>query len=180
MVLSQLHEFHFVLDRGMRKELMGLELYKRTGNLSGVIAKILILIGPVIKREHKWGEQRESRYLPVCEDPDEVREDVHAYLPVGFYRELKLMHADLNYYSIGQMVRDFLRFFLDLVKVYGENVFAELRKLFKRWKNENGNGRLTPREILRPLWRIIRHLPGQTGLITLHCSDFSPFWIFRL
>ena len=60
----------------MKSDLMDLKLYKITGNLSDVIAKILSLIGPVIKRytliqynwnsakprEHKWGEQRDSRY----------------------------------------------------------------------------------------------------------------------
>ena len=85
----------------------------------------------------------------------------------------------MNYFSIAQMVRDFLRFFLDLVKEYGDKIFDELQKLFKRWKKENRNNRLTPREIIRQLWRIIRHLPGQTGLINLYGSDFSPFWIFR-
>jgi hypothetical protein len=180
MVLSHLHEFHFVLDRGMKNDLMDLELYKKTVNLSGVIEGILSLIGPLIKREHKWGKQRESRYLPVCDDPDEIREDVHAYLPRELYRELKLMHADLNYYSIGQMVRDFLRFFLDKVKEYGEKIFDELQKLFKRWEKENRKHRLTPRMIIRQLWRIIRHLPEQSGLINLYYSDFSPCWMFRL
>ena len=164
----------------MKSDLMYLELFKKTGNLSGVIAKILLLIGPMIKREHKWGEQRESRYLPVCDDPDEVRENVHAYLPRELYRELKLMHADLNYFSIAQMVRDFLGFFLDLVKEHGDKIFDELQKLFNRWNKENRNNRLTPLAVIRQLWRIIRHLPGQTGLINLYCSDFSPFWIFRL
>ena len=180
MVSAHLLEFHFVMDRGMKSELMDLELYKKTGSLSGVIAKILILIGPVVKREQKWGDQRESRYLPVCDDPDEVREDVHAYLPIRLYRELKLMHADLNYYSIAQMVRDFLRFFLGLVKEYGDKIFDELQKLFRGWEKEDGNNRLTPRMVMRQLCRIIRHLPGQTGLINLYRSDFSPFWIFRL
>ena len=178
MPTSHLHDFHFVMDRGMKKKLMDLELYKKTGNLSGLITRILILMAPVIKREHKWGEQRGSRYLPVCEDPDEVREGVHAYLPEEVYRELKLMHQDLNSYSIAQLLRGFLRVFLDLVKEHGDKIFDELKRLFRQWKNENSS--LTRREILRQLLRIIRHLPGQTGLINIYSRDFSPFWIFRL
>ena len=180
MTKSDLHEFHFILDRGMKSDLMDLELYKMTGNLSGVIAKILSLIGPVIKREHKWGEQRESRYLPVCDDPDEVREDVRAYLPEKVYRELKLIHQDLNFYSIAQLLRGCLRFFLDLVKKYGDKTFEVLQRLYRQWNKENEKNSLTPREVLRQLGRIIRHLPGQTGQINLYCRDFSPFWIFRL
>ena len=109
MATSGLHEFHFVLDRGMKNNLMDLELYRKIGNLSGVITRVLTLIAPVIKREHKWGEQMSSRYLPVCEDPDEIREHVHAYLQEEVYRELKLLHQDLNCYSIAQLLRGFLR-----------------------------------------------------------------------
>ena len=179
METGRLHDFHMVMARGLKEELRDLDIYKESGSLSGVIVRILALLGPVMEREHKWGEQRFAQYMPVAGDPDEVREDVHAYLRRKLYRGLKLMHADLNYFSIGQMVRDFLRFFLDLVKEYGDKIFDELQKLFKCWKKENKENRLTTRVIMRQLWRIIRHLPGQTGLINLYSSDFSPFWIFR-
>ena len=180
MLPSYLHEFHFVLDSGMKNDLLDLKLYKKTGNLSGVITKILSFLSPVIEREHKWGDQRNSRYLPVCSDPDEIREHVHVYLPEKMYRELKLMHQDLNFYSIAQMLRGFLRFFLDLVKEFGEKTFDELHRLFKRWNKEKEETSLTPREGLRQLWRILRHLPGKTRLINIYCKEFSPFWIFRL
>ena len=133
MLMSHLHEFHFVLNRGMKNDLMNLELYQKKGSLSGVITGILSLIGPVIKSEHKWGKQRASQYLPVCSDPDEIREHVHVYLPGEVYRELKLMHQDLNVYSIAQLLRGFLRFFLNMVKEYGNKVFQELKRLFKKW-----------------------------------------------
>ena len=180
MSLSHLHEFHFVLDRSMKKNLMGLKLYQKLGNLSGVITRILSLISPVIKREHKWGEQRKSRYLPVCNDPEEIREHMHVYFPEKVYREFKLMHQDLNYYSIAQLVREFLRYFLDLVQEYKDKTLDELQRLFRQWKKENKRINLTPRKIIRQLWKIIQHLPDQTGLINIYCKDFSPFWIFRL
>ena len=180
MATGRLHDFHLVMGRGMKEDLRGLDLYEKAGSLSGVVVKVLSLLGPVINREHQWGEQRFAKYMPVTADPDEVREDVHVYMPEEVYRQVKLLHADLNYYSIAQMVRDFLRFFLDLVKEYGDKIFDELQKLFKNWKKENRNCRLTPVMLIRQLWRIIRHLPGQTGLINLYYSDFSPFWIFRL
>ena len=164
----------------MKNSLMDLELYKKTGNLSGVITRIISLIASIVKREHKWGEQRNSRYLPVCSDPDEVREHVHAYLPGKMYRELKLMHTDLNIYSIAQLLRGFLRFFLDLVKEYGNKTIDVLQKLFRRWNKEKERTSLTLREVIRQLKRIIRHLPDQTGLINIYCKNFSPFWIFRL
>ena len=108
------HVFHFVIDRVMKNKLKNLDIFKGSGNLSGIIVRIFSLLAPLIKKEHKWGEQRVSRYLPVCDDPDEIREHVQVYIPGKLYRELKLLHADLNCFSIAQLARGFLRFFLDL------------------------------------------------------------------
>ena len=175
-----MHVFHFVMNRGMKKDLRNLDMFEKKGSLSGVIVKIFSLLTPLIKREHKWGEQRMSRYLPICNDPDEVREHVHVYFPGEVYRQLKLIHQDLNVYSIAQLLRGFLGFFLALVKKYGNNVFQELKKLFEQWKNEDGKNRLTPREIVRQLLLIIQHFSGKNRLINIYDRQFSPFWIFLL
>ena len=180
MTLSHLHEFHFIMDRGMKNNLMDLELYQKMENFSGVIMGILSLMGPVIKREHKWGEQRSSRYLPVCNDPDEIREHVHVYLTEKVYRELKLVYQDLNCYSIAQLIREFLRYFLDLIDEYEDKSFDELQRLIRQWNKQDEKNRLTHREVIRQLWKIVQHLPGQTGLINIYSRDFSPFWILRL
>ena len=174
------HVFHFVMDRGMKKKLINLDIFKKSGSLSSVIVKIFSLLAPLIKKEHKRGEQRVSRYLPVCNDADEIREHVHVYFPGEVYRQLKLIHQDLNVYSIAQLTRGFLRFFLALVKEYGNNVFQELRKLFKQWKEEDGKIRLTPRQIVQQLLQIIQHFSGKNKLINIYDRHFSPSWIFLL
>ena len=174
------YEFHFVMGRDMKKNLTDLAMYKETGNLSGVIVEILSLLMPVIEKKHKWGEQRMSRYMPVTENPDEKREHVHAYFPEVIYRRLKLMHQDLNVYSIAQLVRGFLEFFLELERVYGDDVLQELERVYKKWNEEDENNRLTPRSIIRQLIKILRHLPGQNRLINIYDGHYSPFWIFRL
>ena len=92
MTILHLHEFHFVIDSDMKKKLKDLPIYKETGTLSGVIVKILF---PVLEKEHKWGEQRLSRYLPVHEDPEINREHVHAYVPDSLYRRMKF-YINLN------------------------------------------------------------------------------------
>jgi hypothetical protein len=167
------------MGRSMRKKIMSLDLYDETKNLSRVIMKILTLLIPVIEREHKWGEQRMSRYMYVSVDPEEKRDHVHAYLPPAMYRRLKLMHQDLNFYSIAQIIRGFLEFFLDLVEEYGKDVFKELKRLFKKWEGENKKNRLTPRKILRQLGIILLHLKGQKKLVNVYDAYFTPFWIFQ-
>ena len=180
MTTIHLYEFHFVMGRSMKKNLMSLVMYGKMGSLSRVIMKILCLLMPVIEREHKWGEQRMSRYMYVSGNPNEKREHVHVYLPGTMYRRLKLMHQDLNFYSIAQIVRGFLEVFLGLVEEYGDDVYKELEGVFKKWEEEKRKIRLTPREFLRQLAKILRHLPGQNKLINVYNAHFSPFWIFRL
>ena len=174
------HVFHFVMDREMKKNLKNLDIFKKSGSLSGVIVKIFSLLAPLIKKEHKWGKQRVSRYLPVCDDPDEIREHVQVYFPGEVYRQLKLIHQDLNVYSIAQLLREFLRFFLALVKEYGNNIFHELKGLFAQWQEEDGKVRLTPRQIVRQLLQIMQHFSGKNSLISIYDRQFSPFWIFLL
>ena len=180
MTTSHLHEFHFILDSEMKQNLRDLPIYKATGSISGTIVKILLLLIPALEKEHKWGEQRMSRYIPVNENPDINREHIHTYIPNNLYRRMKLMHQDLNCYSIAQLVREFLKFYFDLVKKFGENIYKELKMLFKQWELEVEKTRLSPRKFIRQLVEILQHLPGQNRLINLYNRQFSPFWIFRL
>ena len=180
MLRTHLHEFHCIIGRKMKKKLIILDLYKEMGSLSGIVVKILSLLTPFIKKEHKWGEQRMSRYMQVTDDPDEIREHMHVYFPGDVYREVKLMHADLNCFSIAQLVRSFLDFYLDLVKEYGDNVVQKLEGLLNQWNEEKEKNRLTPRQFIRQLQKLMRHLPGKNRLITIYNRQFSPFWVFRL
>ncbi|MBN2533614.1 MAG: hypothetical protein JXB88_12015 [Spirochaetales bacterium] len=180
MVLSKLHEFHFVIAKSMRNSLKEQYIFKGLVTISDIIVKILTILAPVIKREHNWGEQRMSRYMYVSPDPKEKRIHVHAYLPRKLYRELKLIHQDLNSFSIAQIVRGLLDVFLGLLDEYGENVLQELENMFERWKKDTKAERLTMRQHLRQLWIIVQHLPGKNRLLTLYDRHFSPFWRFRL
>jgi hypothetical protein len=131
-------------------------------------------------KEHRWGEQRMSRYKAVCSDPDEVREHMHVYVPEELYRELKLLHQDLNFFSIAQMVREFLEWFLGFVDECAGDVLTELKKIFSQWAEDEKRSRLTLREYVRQLFRIIQHLPGKNRLVNIYNKDFSPFWIMRM
>lgn len=180
MAASQLHEFHFIMDRSMKKELKNMDIFKGIGSLSGVIVKVFSLLIPVIRNEHKWGKQRKSRYMPVSINPDEIRDHVHVYFTGEMYRQLKLIHQDLNFYSIAQLLRGFLRFFLDLVKEYEDTIFRELENLYKRWEDEDKKIHLTSSEFIRQLWIILQHFSGQTNLINIYNRQFYPSWVFRL
>ena len=180
MTKSSLHEFHFIIDSDMKQNLRNISIYKTTGSISGTIVKIFSLLIPVLEREHKWGEQRLSRYMPVHEDVEINREHVHAYIPTNLYRRMKLMHQDLNFYSIAQLLREFLNLFINMVKEFGNNIYKELKKLFNQWEMEKKETMLSPRKFIRQLHKIIQHLHDKNKLINLYSRDFSPFWMFRL
>ncbi|MCW8966699.1 MAG: hypothetical protein OQK82_08465 [Candidatus Pacearchaeota archaeon] len=180
MSQSCVHDFHFVLNRGMREKLKNLNFSNKSNSISGMIVVILKKLIPVIRKEHKWGEQRMSRYMAVCDDPEEIREHTHIYVPDELYRELKLLHQDLNFYSIAQLLRWLFDLFLSFVDVYKDDVFKELEIIFARWRSEDSGARLTSRKFMRQLWKIIRFLPGKNRLVTVHNNDFSPFWILRI
>ncbi|MBN2533280.1 MAG: hypothetical protein JXB88_10330, partial [Spirochaetales bacterium] len=137
MGLPELHEFHFVIGHNMRMRLEELDVFGELyNNISGIVARILLLLVPVIKREHDWGEQRDSRYEYVSPDRRETRVHTHAYLPEDLYRKLKLIHHDLNFFSMGQIVRFFIRVFFKLVDEYKEDILKELERMYKEWEKE--------------------------------------------
>ena len=70
-----------------------------------------------------------SKYMNVCDDPDVTRDHVHVYVPIGLYRELKLLHQGLNFYSIAQFVRGLLEWFLVFVEGCEGDALQELYEL---------------------------------------------------
>ncbi|MBN1698026.1 MAG: hypothetical protein JW881_10970 [Spirochaetales bacterium] len=180
MTASVLHEFHLIMTERMKKKLLNLTMFGSRYSLSGVIVAILSCIDPLIIKEHSWGKQRMSRYRAVSDDPDEGRIHAHAYLNKDVYRKIKLLHADLNCYSIAQLVRWLLEVFLAMVERYGKRVLEEFEKRFKHWSSEKRKLNQSPRRKIRQLYRIIQHLPGRNRMISVYTNQFSPFWILRL
>jgi hypothetical protein len=174
------HEFHFVIPRSMKKKLRELTVFEKPIGFSKTVVEILSALRPVIKVEHKWGEQRMSRYRYVSTDPDEKRDHVHAYLDEDVYREIKLIHQDLNFYSISQIVRMFLDFFLELVKEHGKDVFSILAANYKKWEEDARDLRITIREEVRQLEQIIPIIEGGRGNLTIYDDTFTPLYFLRL
>jgi hypothetical protein len=180
MIDESIHDFHCVLARDMKEKLRNLDIFRGTRGISGIIVRILKVLIPLIGKEYKWGKQRMSKYMNVCNDPDMKRDHVHVYIPDGLYRELKLLHHGLNFYSIAQFVRGLLEWFLGFVERCEGDVLDELEKIFTSWAIEKKETRLTLREYMRQLLKILRHLPGKNRLITIYNHNYSPFWVLRV
>ncbi|MBN1700170.1 MAG: hypothetical protein JW881_21845 [Spirochaetales bacterium] len=180
MAESDTHEFHFIITDIMKEKLHNLTLFGSGRSISGVIVGILSCIDPLIIKEHKWGRQRMSRYRTVSDNPDESREHVHVYFSEDMYRKIKLLHADLNYFSIAQFLRGLLELFITMVEEYGNNIIEEFENIYKQWGIEEKKLQQSSRRNLRQLFKIIQHLQGRKRSISLYTSHYSPFWILRL
>ena len=77
-----MHVFHFVMDRGMKKDLKKLDMYEETGSLSGVIMKIFLLLAPLIKKEFS------NVYMFILVTNSEAKNTMNSKFLVPKLREL--------------------------------------------------------------------------------------------
>ena len=174
------HKFHLVIGRKTRRRLENLPGYDAKAGVSDLIMRIMKLLVPFLEKVHQGSEQQYSKYRLVSADLTEKRDHINLDLPGEVYRFLKVMHQDMNFYSIGQIIRRCLELFLKWAKRYGERVFKVLQKKFNKWKKHKKKYRPSVREELVQLKNMLYHLPGRNRLLTLYKGDYSPLWVFRL
>ncbi|MBN2532278.1 MAG: hypothetical protein JXB88_05275 [Spirochaetales bacterium] len=171
--------FHFKIDILMMDELTELEIFQKTQNLSETICRILMQLFPVIEKEDMKGVQRLSTYKLINEDKNLKRKHIIVQIPDFLYRRLKCLHDVLNYYSMAQLVRDLLLWFLDLVRRFGDRYGEELMKVINEWVKTSRNTQFLIKYIHQLLVfeddiiRIIKIF----NIYTLH---FTPYRIFLL
>ncbi|MBN2533672.1 MAG: hypothetical protein JXB88_12310 [Spirochaetales bacterium] len=171
--------FHFKMDIQMMDELTDLSLFQKTQNLSETICRILMQLFPLIEKKDMEGVQHLSEYKLINEDTNVKRKHIIIHIPDFLYRRLKCLHDVLNYYSMAQLVRDLLLWFLDLVRRFGDGYGEELMKIINEWVKISSNTRFLTKYIHQLLafknkiMRIIRIF----NIYTLH---FTPYRVFRL
>ena len=99
-------------------------------------------------------------------------------MPVRLYKKLKLMHQDLNFYSIAQLVRGFLRGFLFLFRRYGSRAWWIIKALLKQWQKNNMRVQLSSLKT-EQLCKILGINPGTVHLSTAYDDYFVPITINR-
>ena len=106
--------------------------------------------------------------------------NVHLYIPETVYRQLKMIHHDLDFFSMAQLVRFVIAVYLDLHDLYGERLGIELARLFRQWEKEGIVQRRGKFRAVRQLLQFATKMPGNCSIFTLYNKHFAPFWIFRL
>ena len=171
---KQTHDFHFILAISVREKLEKVRLPCGKGCCSTKIREIIRLMYPQLEEMHFSGMEFESRYQLIDIDPDVVRQGVHVDLPPEIYRRLKLLHQDLNLYSIAQLVRGILKVFLDFVKLHGDAWQEQLKKWMKKVKRKHKST-----YHYRKIRQFLSFNQGKAVLITVYNSFFSPIQIYR-
>ena len=171
--------FHFKMDVIMMDKLTDLELFEKTESLSETIKRILLELFPVIEMEDVAEKQRYSEYRLINDKKEIKRKHVVVQLPDFLYRRLKSLHDVLNYYSMAQLVRDLLWWYLNLVKDFGDAYGEELMRLVKEWTKISKSSKI--------LVKYINQLLTFTGdiidiikIFKNYSINFSPRRIFQL
>jgi hypothetical protein len=133
----------------------------------------------VIEKEDYMGIQRFSKYKLINDDKNVKRVRVVVNIPDFLYRRLKSLHDVLNYYSMAQLVRDLLKWYLNLVDEFGEKYGDELMKFIYKWSSFSRDSRILTNYI-RQLLTFTGDIIEITNFFDIYTTYFSPYRVFRL
>ncbi|HOJ62994.1 MAG TPA: hypothetical protein PLE45_01120 [Spirochaetota bacterium] len=108
-------EFNFMIDNKLEKNILSY-CKKRKISYNRAINEIIELMLPVIKEIHYFSEENDCKYQRI----DAVKK-IHLYMPKEIYRELKLVHSNLNFYSIAILVRFMLDIYFEWLEETNDN-----------------------------------------------------------
>ncbi|MBN2536451.1 MAG: hypothetical protein JXB88_26440 [Spirochaetales bacterium] len=171
--------FHFKMDTKMIGALKNLDLFQKTRNMAETMNRILLQFFAVIEKEHMFGVQRESRYELINEDTNVKRKHVTVSIPDYMYRRLKMLHDDLNFFSIAQLMRWVISGYVDFVKRYGNRWVRKLVTIIRRWQKDTRNSRFLLTYI-HQLFEFKTELSWIIQKYTLYCLHFSPYRDFYM
>jgi hypothetical protein len=176
---TSMTSFHFKMDIQMMDKLTDLELFERTHSVSETIKRIFLQIFPLIEQEDYKEVQHFSKYRLIHDDTDVKRVRVVTRIPDFLYRRLKSLHDVLNYYSMAQLVRDLLQWYLALVDEFGPNLEDELVRLINEWSNFSRNSRVLTHYI-RQLLTFQGDMKEILYFFNVYSCCFSPYRTFKL
>ncbi|HOL57845.1 MAG TPA: hypothetical protein PLD75_09850, partial [Spirochaetota bacterium] len=101
------HELHIVVNSAIKKRLENIAR-KFNISISGLIVYILQLYTNRVKKIYCFGPEDGNKYERINGDSR-----IHLYISKQDYRFLKKIHADLNFFSMGCLLRRIILLFLE-------------------------------------------------------------------
>ena len=129
-----IREFNFVIGQELHDKIKD---YSEKRNISYNNAVIIIfnIMIPLLKKEHFTGVERKNKYQRIT-----AVKRVHLYLDIKIHREIKLIHSNLDFFSMAILVRFLIEeFFKRLEK--NKNNEEKVKKAMEKMKEKfNKNG----------------------------------------
>ena len=126
------HELHFIAGEKMFDSIEKISK-EMDRTFSATIIIIYLYLIPFFEKNHLMAQEKESK-IELVGSEDEIRKHIHCYLPQELYRKLKLFHQDMNTYSMAQIMRKMMHYFIIGYNKYGLELFiAKLKKCKDIW-----------------------------------------------
>ena len=149
--LNMKKDFHFIIDRKTHKRLMKLSNQTKM-SISSTVIHIFEKMTPYLEKKHIKFCENTGEYSLISPS-DNNRKSIHVYLPVEYHRKLKLLHMDLNYYSMGKILREIIQEYLKGLFKSGLKLHVKkIENSLKNWK------RTRSKFILQKKNKFIRHM----------------------
>jgi len=127
--------FHFVINSDMHKKIVNYsKLQGKT--MSKIIEEIIEKTIAIVRFRHYFDEEEKNEYPKI-----NWSKRIVVKLKKNDYRELKLVHANLNVFSMAKIVRFMIDYFFHVMEIHGkekiDDYFSELsEKNEKEIKNK--------------------------------------------
>lgn len=178
-----LHDFHLKMDDALFERLDEVcDLFGGTTGVSGLMSAFLDEFPVWLEGEHFFSHEHDGEYLLINPDLEVKRRSVHLYFSKVVFRRLKMVHQDLNYFSMAQIVRKLAEILIKLAEKYGTGLWDYLRSLKWCWKQKCTEWKNTRKPIYRlQLSSSSYRVPGggaDFGHQTAYDNYFSPLVIY--
>ncbi len=129
-----IREFNFMIGKELQDKI---EDYCKTKNISRnkCLTIILNMMIPLLKKEHFTGEERGNKYEIIT-----AVKRIHLYLDEKLYREVKLIHSNLDFFSMAGIVRFLIEDFFERVKKNNGDEKSVEREMREIWAEFNKTG----------------------------------------
>ncbi|HOJ65226.1 MAG TPA: hypothetical protein PLE45_12490 [Spirochaetota bacterium] len=121
-----MEKYDFVINKTLLDNIKNLAK-KRSLSISCLMREIFEKIVPIIEKKHLKEKRREKEYPIVC-----ATHRVRVYIPKKLYNQLKLIHSNLNTFSMAVLVREILEEYFLGIETFGEEEFENKIEKLKR------------------------------------------------
>ena len=175
--VKKMSKFHIKLDEEMLDKIADLPQFQQIMSFSGVIRQILESLYPQLEGEHKENTQRWSQYELIHEDLSVKRKNINVSMPYSLYKHLKLVHHNLDTYSIAILVRAMIKCYFSLREEAGDDVDAKLEKEVLQWNQDNAYNKhnVNHEHHLTLFWYLKRE---KSTYVVFYDDKFAPIIVY--